>query len=86
MIKKVCQHCGKGVLKGHKVSHAKQRTRKFSRPNLQGASIFINGRFKKMVLCTRCLRTLKKKSAANLQEKFKADKQKSNQEKLSKKN
>lgn len=66
MIKKVCENCGKGVLKGHKVSHAKQRTRKFSKPNLQTAKIMVNGVRKRMVLCTKCLKTLKKEKAKKL--------------------
>lgn len=66
MIKKVCQHCGKGVLKGHKVSHAKQRTRKFSKPNLQTAKIMVNGVRRKMLLCTKCLKTLKKEKTKKL--------------------
>lgn len=49
-----CENCGKGVMYGHNVSHAKNRTRRLFKPNLQ--------KFKGMRLCVKCLRKLKKKS------------------------
>lgn len=52
-----CDICGKGALVGYNVSHANNRTKKKSYPNLQ--KVTING--KKMKVCTRCLRTLRKK-------------------------
>jgi len=54
-----CANCGKGVMYGHNVSHAKNRTRKIFKPNLHVARIFINGNRKKMRLCTTCLRMFK---------------------------
>jgi len=54
-----CANCGKGVMYGHNVSHAKNRTRKIFKPNLHVARIFINGNRRKMRLCTTCLRMLK---------------------------
>lgn len=58
-----CFNCGKGVLYGHNVSHAKNRTRKIFKPNLHLARIMIGGLNKKVKLCTKCQRKLK---AANL--------------------
>ncbi len=58
-----CANCGKGVMYGHNVSHAKNRTRKIFKPNLHVARIFINGNRRKMRLCTTCLRMLKTLSA-----------------------
>lgn len=46
-----CDNCGKGVMYGHNVSHAKNRTRKIFKPNLHN--------FKGMRLCTKCLRKVK---------------------------
>lgn len=72
MSKKVCQHCGKGKLKGHKVSHAKQRTIRFSKPNLHWQRVVIDGLKKRLLLCTKCTRQLKRK--AKEQEAKKAEK------------
>lgn len=54
-----CANCGKGVMYGHNVSHAKNRTRKIFKPNLHAARILINGTRHKLRLCTVCLRMFK---------------------------
>lgn len=54
-----CANCGKGVMYGHNVSHAKNRTRKIFKPNLHSARIFVGTTAKRVKLCTKCLRTLK---------------------------
>jgi large subunit ribosomal protein L28 len=54
-----CDNCGKGVMYGHNVSHAKNRTRKIFRPNLHSARVVLNGLSKKLKLCTKCLRMAK---------------------------
>lgn len=51
-----CENCGKGVMYGHNVSHAKNRTRKIFKPNLHIARVLIGRNRKKMKLCTKCLR------------------------------
>ncbi len=51
-----CENCGKGVMYGHNVSHAKNRTRKIFKPNLHTARVLIGSNRKKMKLCTKCLR------------------------------
>jgi len=56
-----CGNCGKGIMIGHNVSHAKNRTRKIFKPNLHSARILVGANYRKMRLCTKCLRTLKKK-------------------------
>lgn len=56
----VCDRCGKGALIGRNVSHAKQRTRKVSLPNLHPVRLVRDGRKVKMRLCTQCLRIVKK--------------------------
>lgn len=66
-----CANCGKGVMYGHNVSHAKNRTRKIFKPNLHFARIEVDGamkphfaeasRGKRVRLCVKCLRRSKKK-------------------------
>lgn len=54
-----CYNCGKGVMVGHNVSHAKNRTRKVFKPNLHGARIMVEGTSMRVRLCTKCLRMVK---------------------------
>ena len=54
-----CINCGKGVMYGHNVSHAKNRTNRTFKPNLQTARIVIDGVGKRMKLCVKCLRMYK---------------------------
>ena len=61
-----CDNCGKGVMYGHKVSHAKNRTKRLFKPNLHKARIVVNGLGKSMELCTKCLRMIKKKLQAKI--------------------
>jgi large subunit ribosomal protein L28 len=60
-----CANCGKGVMYGHNVSHAKNRTRKVFKPNLHTARITIGGTSKRLRLCTKCLRMIKRATAAS---------------------
>jgi len=55
-----CDNCGKGVMYGHNVSHAKNRTRRLFKPNLHFARVIIEGRMKRLRLCVKCLRMIKK--------------------------
>lgn len=55
-----CEHCGKGIMIGHNVSHAKNRTRKIFKPNLHSTKTMIMGVSRRIKLCTKCLRTLKR--------------------------
>lgn len=55
-----CFNCGKGVMYGHNVSHAKNRTRKIFKPNLHSVSIALSGVNKRVKLCVKCLRSLRK--------------------------
>ncbi len=57
-----CFNCGKGIMVGHNVSHAKNRTRKVFKPNLHVAKIMVEGRSMSVRLCTKCLRMYKGKS------------------------
>ena len=42
-MSRICQLTGKKNLKGNKVSHAMNHTRKFSRPNLHKKRFFVPG-------------------------------------------
>ena len=57
-----CEVCGKGRQFGHNVSHAKNRTNRSWSPNVQKMTVTIDGKTKKMKICTRCLRTRNKTS------------------------
>jgi large subunit ribosomal protein L28 len=57
---KNCQNCGKGVMYGHEVSHAKNRSRRTFDPNLHVARVMIDGAMKRTKLCAKCIRKLKK--------------------------
>ena len=54
-----CDNCGKGIMYGHNVSHAKNRTKRTFKPNLHSTRIVINDIGKRMRLCTKCLRRYK---------------------------
>ncbi len=55
-----CENCGKGIMVGHNVSHAKNRTRKVFKPNLHNTRTLIDGVSRRVKLCTKCLRVLKR--------------------------
>ncbi|MGD0353609.1 MAG: 50S ribosomal protein L28 [Dehalococcoidia bacterium] len=52
-----CDICGKTAHFGHRVSHSKQHTRRRWLPNIQRATILLDGKPKQLNLCTQCLRT-----------------------------
>ncbi len=56
-----CQVCGKSPQFGHNVSHSLRRTKRNWLPNIQKTIVMVDGRPKRMKLCTSCLRTLAKK-------------------------
>jgi len=52
----VCDICGKKPGIGHKVSHAHNLTLRRWKPNLQVVNAKVNGRPRKMRVCTRCIK------------------------------
>jgi len=52
-----CEICGKGVVSGHKVSHSEVKTKRTWAPNLQRARVLVNGRVRRIIVCTSCLRS-----------------------------
>lgn len=53
-----CQLCGKGALKGNRVSHSNKKNKKVSKPNLQRVKVIgAHGSHVRLQVCTRCIRT-----------------------------
>jgi large subunit ribosomal protein L28 len=59
-----CELCGKGPLVGNQVSHANNKTKKRTLPNLQRVRAVVDGTHKHMRVCTRCLKAGKVTKAA----------------------
>ncbi len=53
---RVCDVCGKGVQFGQNVSHAHNVTKRRWEVNLQTVRAVVEGRPKRIRVCTRCLR------------------------------
>ncbi len=60
---KVCAICGKNYLKGNARSHSKRATIKRQHPNLQQITYL----GKKVLACTKCVKTVTRKGQANKQ-------------------
>ena len=58
-----CELCGKKRSVGNNVSHANNRTKRLFRPNLQTVRALINGATRRILACTRCIRSGKIKKA-----------------------
>ena len=52
-----CEICGKGPTAGNNVSHANNKTRRRFLPNLQRVRARVEGRVRRVRVCTRCLRS-----------------------------
>ncbi|MGD8369752.1 MAG: 50S ribosomal protein L28 [Desulfobacterales bacterium] len=55
-MSKVCEVCGKKPIVGSNVSHAHNVTKRRFNPNLQRVRAIQNGRVRKMVVCTKCIK------------------------------
>jgi len=56
-MSRICEICGKKPLVGNNVSHANNRTKRRFNPNLQKVRTVQNGRAKRMVVCTSCIKS-----------------------------
>jgi large subunit ribosomal protein L28 len=54
---RVCAICGKHRSVGSNVSHANNRTKRLWRPNLQRVRARIGAGARRLLVCTRCLRS-----------------------------
>ena len=52
-----CDICGKQRSVGHHVSHANNKRKRLWRPNLQQVHANVGGAGKRLLVCTRCLRS-----------------------------
>ncbi len=60
-----CDICGKGKLSGNKVSHANNKSKKMSKPNLQSVkAVAAKGSHVRLHVCTRCIRSGKVKKVS----------------------
>ena len=54
---KICEICGKKPKVGSNISHAHNVTKRRFNPNLQRVRAVKDGRVRKMVVCTKCIKT-----------------------------
>ena len=59
-----CEICDKGPLVGNNVSHANNKTKRRSLPNLQRVKARVNGGTRHVRVCTRCLKANKIEKAS----------------------
>ena len=52
-----CDICGKGPSVGYRVSHSDKHTKHTWKPNLQSARVIINGKVKRVKVCTTCIKS-----------------------------
>ncbi len=53
---KVCEICGKGAQNGMTVSHANNKSRRRFFPNLHAVRANLNGRHRRIRVCSSCLK------------------------------
>jgi len=53
---RVCDICGKKPMFGHKISHAHNVSNRRWMPNLQTVRANVNGKVKRVTVCTSCLK------------------------------
>jgi len=53
----MCEICGKKPLVGSNISHAHNVTKRRFNPNLQSVRAISDGRTKKIMVCTRCIKS-----------------------------
>jgi len=61
---RTCDICGKGPSVGNNVSHANNRSKRRWRPNLQRVRANVGGTIRRILACTRCIRSGKVLKAA----------------------
>jgi large subunit ribosomal protein L28 len=58
-----CEICGKATTTGNLVSHSNKRSRRTIKPNIQTVNAVMDGKKKKVKVCSRCLRSNKVQKA-----------------------
>jgi large subunit ribosomal protein L28 len=54
---KICDICGKKPVTGNNISHAHNLTRRRWEPNLQHVRAKVDGRPKRLTVCTNCIKS-----------------------------
>jgi len=62
-VARKCAICGKGAVVGMQVSHSHIRTKRTWKPNLQRVRALVDGTPRRIMVCTRCLRSGRVKRA-----------------------
>lgn len=62
-MSRICVICNKKPVKGVSVSHAKNRTKKWVKPNLQKIKIILNKKTCRAWVCTNCIKSGKVQKA-----------------------
>ncbi|MCD6363707.1 MAG: 50S ribosomal protein L28 [Synergistetes bacterium] len=52
-----CEICGKGPTTGYRVSHSNRHTKRRWLPNIQEVRAIVDGKVKRIKVCTRCLKS-----------------------------
>ncbi|TET88436.1 MAG: 50S ribosomal protein L28 [Dehalococcoidia bacterium] len=52
-----CDLCGKKAQFGHHVSHSKHHSKRRWLPNIHSTTLAMEGKERRLNICTRCLRT-----------------------------
>jgi large subunit ribosomal protein L28 len=55
-IMRICFVCKKKPSTGNRVSHSNRKTKRMWLPNLQNIRIIVDGKTKKVSVCTKCLK------------------------------
>jgi large subunit ribosomal protein L28 len=55
-MSKVCSVCGKSPAAGRNVSHSHRVTNRVFRPNIQKVTAVVDGKRKKVNVCTKCMK------------------------------
>jgi len=56
-MESVCDICGKGPVAGNNISHANNKTNRRWYPNLQRVRAIVDGRTRRLRVCTQCLKS-----------------------------
>ena len=61
---RTCEICGKHRSVGNNVSHANNKSRRTWNANLQNVRALVDGSIRRLLVCTRCIRSGKVRKAA----------------------
>ena len=62
-MSQVCEICGKHPVAGRSISHSHRVTNRTFRPNIQKVSVVVDGKSRKMNVCTSCMKAGKSSAA-----------------------